>query len=61
MNGKYYVRDMSSSTGTFIKLPCDTLHQFQCGDVFQAGNTEFTVMGIETNGDDEGDCCCVVL
>jgi predicted component of type VI protein secretion system len=47
IDGSYCLRDMNSSTGTFLKLHSEMDVLLNCGDIFQAGNTEFTVLGLE--------------
>ena len=61
LDGRYYVRDMNSSSGTFMKMHENVKQQLHCGDIFQAGNTEFTVLGLESDGRGFFSSCCSIV
>eukprot|EP01029_Cantina_marsupialis_P015018 TRINITY_DN328_c1_g1_i2.p1 TRINITY_DN328_c1_g1~~TRINITY_DN328_c1_g1_i2.p1 ORF type:complete len:934 (+),score=260.08 TRINITY_DN328_c1_g1_i2:75-2876(+) len=44
-NGKYYLYDAHSETGTFLKLAHGSKYLLQLGTTFMIGNSEFRVMG----------------
>ncbi|KAG9398285.1 hypothetical protein AC1031_014874 [Aphanomyces cochlioides] len=44
-NGKYWLQDCDSTTGTFVRLTDDKACCLRLGDVLHAGETEFTILG----------------
>ena len=63
-NGVYFVRDLKSRHGTFIKIQEGCEYKLEIGDVFQASHHEFTVIAKTNVKNSEhksllSECCSV--
>ena len=59
-DGKYIVRDMQSDTGTFLKMVKSEVYKLECGDIFVAGNSECSVLGLEEENFGGFGCCSIL-
>lgn len=44
-DGAFWLRDLSSTTGTFLKLAAGKDYTMEMGDVFSIGHVELMVLG----------------